>query len=219
MAEAFSVFANDGVHRDPIFITKIEGPDGKVIYQADTAGQRVLPEQLARTETQVLTGVIEDGTGTGARIDRPAAGKTGTTTDYTDALFVGYTPQYTTAVWMGNPEHTNEAADQMRSVGGRPVTGGSYPASIWAAVMSAIHKDLPVIQFTPPDEKQWPPSQGIDEFGRSQKTLSRPRPASPAPTTVAPGATPSAPPAVPGGPDPNAPVDTVPPETVPAPPG
>jgi penicillin-binding protein 1A len=218
MAEAFSVFANDGIHRDPIFITKIEGPDGKVIYQADTAGQRVLPEQIARTETQVLTGVIEDGTGTRARIDRPAAGKTGTTTDYTDALFIGYTPQYTTAVWMGNPKHTNEAADQMRNVGGIAVTGGSYPARIWSAVMSGIHKNLPVIQFTPPDEKQWPPAQGIDEFGRSAKTLVQRRPATPGPGPTVPGAAPTVPPpAAPVGPDPNAPVEPVPPDT--APPG
>ena len=89
MAEAFSVFANDGVHRTPRFISKIEGPDGKVIYQADTAGQRVLPEQVARTETEMLTGVIKSGTGTAARLDRPAAGKTGTTDNNSDAWFVG----------------------------------------------------------------------------------------------------------------------------------
>src|SRR4029453_17361708 len=108
--------------------------DGKVIYQADTSGTRVISEQNARTETQILTGVITDGTGTRARIDRPAAGKTGTTTDYTDAWFVGYTPQYTTAVWMGSFEGTS-GPNQMRNVGGIALTGGSYQARIWAAFM------------------------------------------------------------------------------------
>jgi penicillin-binding protein 1A len=166
MAEAYSVFANEGIHRTPNFITKIVGPDGKIIYQADTSGTRVISEQNARTETQILTGVITSGTGTRAKIDRPAAGKTGTTTDYTDAWFVGYTPQYTTAVWMGSFEGTS-GANQMRNVGGIAVTGGSYPARIWAAFMSGASKDLPVMQFTPPDEKQWPAAQKIDEFGRS----------------------------------------------------
>ena len=166
MAEAYSVFANEGVHRTPSFITKIVGPDGKIIYQADTSGTRVISEQNARTETQILTGVITDGTGTRAKLDRPAAGKTGTTTDYTDAWFVGYTPQYTTAVWMGSFEGTS-GPNQMRNVGGIAVTGGSYPARIWAAFMAGASKDLPVIQFTPPDETQWPAAQKIDEFGRA----------------------------------------------------
>ena len=172
MAEAYSVFANEGIHRTPSFITKIVGPDGKIIYQADTSGNRVISEQNARTETQILTGVITDGTGTRARIDRPAAGKTGTTTDYTDAWFVGYTPQYTTAVWMGSFEGTS-GPNQMRNVGGIAVTGGSYPARIWSAFMSGASKDLPVLQFTPPDEKQWPAAQKIDEFGRSAGPAAR----------------------------------------------
>jgi len=188
MAEAYSVFANDGIHRTPSFITKIVGPDGKTIYQADTSGTRAISEQNARTETQVLTGVIKNGTGTRARIDRPAAGKTGTTTDYTDAWFVGYTPQYTTAVWMGSFEGTS-GPNQMRNVGGIAVTGGSYPARIWAAFMSGAHKDLPVMQFTPPDEKQWPAAQKIDEFGRSSGRPLLPRAHTTGPSTATTGPT------------------------------
>ena len=138
MAEAYSVFANEGVHRTPRFITKIEGPDGKVIYQADTSGQRVLPEQVARTETEMLTNVIKSGTGTRARLDRPAAGKTGTTDNNSDAWFVGYTPQYTAAVWMGDWERSDV---YMNNVGGIRVTGGSYPAEIWAAFMKPAHEN------------------------------------------------------------------------------
>ena len=96
-----------------------------MVYQADTSGQRVLPEQVARTETEMLTNVIKSGTGTRARLDRPAAGKTGTTDNNSDAWFVGYTPQYTAAVWMGDWERSDA---YMNNVGGIRVTGGSYPA-------------------------------------------------------------------------------------------
>jgi penicillin-binding protein 1A len=211
MAEAFSVFANDGLHRLPRFISKIEGPDGKVVYQADTSGQRAISEQVARTETSMLTNVIRSGTGTRARLDRPAAGKTGTTDDNGDAWFAGYTPQYTAAVWMG----AWNARIPMNNVGGIRVQGGTYPAQIWAAFMTPAHQNLPVVDFTPPDDKQWPRAQGIDEFGRSQRTLP-PRAAAPSPTN-APAPTPTSVAGAPAGPDPNAPVETVPP-VVPIPP-
>jgi penicillin-binding protein 1A len=204
MAEAYSVFANDGVHRLPRFINRIEGPDGTPIYQADTSGQRVLTEQVARTETAILTEVIARGTGTRARLDRPAAGKTGTTDNNSDAWFVGYTPQYTAAVWMGDWERSDV---YMNNVGGVRVTGGSYPAQIWAAFMQPAHQNLPVREFPPPDERQWPSGQRIDEFGRSYSRGSAPRstPRATTPTTAAaPEA--SAPPAEPVAPaaDPDA---------------
>jgi penicillin-binding protein 1A len=221
MAEAYSVFANDGIHRTPRFISKIEGPDGKLIYQADTAGQRVLPEQVARTETEMLTNVIKSGTGTRARLDRPAAGKTGTTDNNSDAWFVGYTPQYTVAVWMGDWERSD---NYMNNVGGIRVTGGTYPAEIWAAFMKPAHENLPVEQFTPPDEKQWPGAQKIDEFGRSysREFAERSAPKTTAPTnpTAPPDSTPPAadPPVAPAA-DPNAPPATVPTPPNPAPAG
>jgi membrane peptidoglycan carboxypeptidase len=214
MAEAFSVFANDGIRRTPRFITKVENADGEVIYQAESAGQRVLPEQIARTETEILQGVIRNGTGTRARLDRPAAGKTGTTDNNSDAWFVGYTPQYTAAVWMGDWESSTEV---MTNVGGIRVQGGTYPARIWAAFMGPAHENLPAIEFTAPDEKQWPRAQGIDEEGRSANRA--PRPQAQAPNTTVPGVTPLVetpvvPPAEPVVPPP----ETVPP-VEPTPPG
>ena len=108
--------------------------------------------------------MIQNGTGEAAQLDRPAAGKTGTTDNNSDAWFVGYTPQYTAAVWMGDWERSDV---YMNNVGGRRVSGGSYPAEIWAAFMQPAHENLPVVQFNPPDEAQWPGAQRIDEFGRS----------------------------------------------------
>jgi len=162
MAEAFATFANEGVHLPPIFVTKIEGPDGDVIYEADQEGDRVLQPQDARTLTSMLSEVVKSGTGTRADIGRPQAGKTGTTDDNSDAWFVGYTAQYTVAVWMGYPH----ASRSMNEFGINNVQGGRQPALIWNAIMTPLHRDLPVVEFTAPDEKLWPTGQRVTEHGR-----------------------------------------------------
>ena len=74
---------------------------------------------------------MTSGTGTGAQIGVPVAGKTGTTDDYVDAWFVGYTPRYSTAVWVGYP-NSEGVRRSMDSVHGITVAGGTFPASIWA---------------------------------------------------------------------------------------
>jgi membrane peptidoglycan carboxypeptidase len=137
MAEAFATFAHDGVHRRPMFVTRIEGPDGTVLYEADQTGDRVLEPEVARTQTSMLTEVVKRGTGTRADIGRPVAGKTGTTDKNTDAWFVGYTPQFTAAVWMGYPE-----------------------------AGKSMNEDLPVVEFIAPDEQRWGTAQRITEHGR-----------------------------------------------------
>ena len=86
--------------------------------------------------------------GTGANIGRPAAGKTGTTTDHVDAWFVGYTPQFTAAVWMGNP--LGEVP--MTNVNGITVFGATFPAHIWRHFMEDATAPLPVVDFTEPDD-------------------------------------------------------------------
>jgi penicillin-binding protein 1A len=95
-------------------------------------------------------GVIDHGTGTAAQIGRPAAGKTGTTQNYGDAWFVGFVPQLSTAVWVGNPEKITP----MTHVHGRRVTGGSFPASIWSQTMQAALQGVPVqpIPVASPDD-------------------------------------------------------------------
>ena len=128
MAQAYSVIAADGVLHPAQFVSKIVGPTGKVLYENDGSGKRVLTPQVARSETQMLTEVLKNGTASGLSIDRPAAGKTGTTDENQDAWFIGYTPQLTTAVWMGDPN----AETPMTNVGGISVFGATYPADIWA---------------------------------------------------------------------------------------
>jgi len=158
MAEAFSVFAAEGVHHKPMYVTKVAGPDGSVIFDDAGQSEQVLRPNVARSLTYMLEHVVTGGTGTAARIDRPVAGKTGTTQRNGDAWFVGYTPQLTAAVWMGN----SAAVIPMPGV-----YGGTYPARIFATFMRAAHEGLPVVDFAPPDMSQWPSPQMIDEHGRS----------------------------------------------------
>ena len=174
------MIAADGVLHRAQYVAKLVTPRGKVIFANNKNGKRVLTPEVARTETQMLTGVLENGTASGLSIRRPAAGKTGTTDKNVDAWFIGYTPQLTTAVWMGDPAGENS----MSNVGGISVFGATYPADIWKAFMEAAHANLPVADFTPPNEALWPPSQGIDEFGRHQSSYSS-RQYVPTPTTIA----------------------------------
>ena len=104
---------------------------------------------MARTVTDVLRGVVTGGTGhPGPTSARPVAGKTGTTQNSADAWFVGYTPQLSTAVWMGAARGT--ACRWRTSAGGPGVTGGSFPAAIWRAFMAPAHDGLPVVDFDDP---------------------------------------------------------------------
>jgi penicillin-binding protein 1A len=186
------VIASDGILHPATFVSKIVAPNGKVLYETPTSGRRILSAQVARSETQMLTGVLKNGTASGLSIDRPAAGKTGTTDQNQDAWFIGYTPQITTAVWMGDPN----AETPMTSVGGISVFGATYPADIWAAFMKAAHKDLPVVKLIPPNEAKWPEQQQIDELGRGYNSYRSYSSNYTAPTTPAtvPVTAPAAPP-------------------------
>ncbi len=164
MAQAYSVIAADGVLHPAQFVSKIVNASGKVLFENDSSGTRVLTPQVARSETQMLTKVLEYGTADGISIDRPAAGKTGTTDNHQDAWFIGYTPQITTAVWMGDPN----AETPMTNVGGISVWGASYPAEIWASYMKAALANAPVKEFVEPNEELWPRSAYIDDEGRDK---------------------------------------------------
>jgi penicillin-binding protein 1A len=169
MAEAYSVIASEGVLHPATFVSKIVGPTGKVLYETPKQGKRLLTAEVARSETQMLTEVLKNGTAAGLTIDRPSAGKTGTTDENQDAWFIGYTPQPTTAVWMGDPN----AETPMTSVGGISVFGATYPAEIWAAYMKAALRDVPVVDFTAPDESLWPAPGQINEYGRKASSYRR----------------------------------------------
>ena len=181
MAQAYSVIAADGVLHHAQFVSKIVSPTGRVLFKNNFRGKRVLTAEVARTETQMLTEVLKNGTASGRGIDRPAAGKTGTTDNNQDAWFIGYTPELTTAVWMGDPT----AETPMNNVGGISVQGATYPARIWGAFMQAALAGVPPTPFIDPNEKIWPERAQIDEKGRGIHSYYRqPDYSSPATTPV-----------------------------------
>ncbi|MDO4204253.1 MAG: PBP1A family penicillin-binding protein [Selenomonadaceae bacterium] len=137
ITSAYGTFANYGVHVPATGIIKVCDRYDNVLYQAEAAPTTVFSEEIATEMNDMLQSVVLAGTGTGANIGRPAAGKTGTTSDYLDAWFVGYTPDLVTGVWIGCDD--NEDLDGM--------TGGTLPASIWQVFMSAATKGMPVKYF------------------------------------------------------------------------
>jgi penicillin-binding protein 1A len=146
MASAYSTFANRGVAVPPVLVTRITRADGTVLYAHQHTEKRVLSADVADTLTAILQQVVQRGTGTAARLDRPDAGKTGTADDHHDAWFVGYTPQLTTAVWVGFQAGQIPMEPPRTAI---PVTGGSYPARIWQRFMSAALAGQPVLPFAP----------------------------------------------------------------------
>ena len=138
MARAYSTFANDGYRVDgrgfgnrPRAIARVRDAAGKVVDDNRPVLHRVLSRNEDALLTSILEGVIRSGTGVRAALpDRAAAGKTGTTENYGDAWFVGYTPQLTTAVWVGYP---NRLVPMLTQYHGDPVAGGTFPAEIWRA--------------------------------------------------------------------------------------
>ena len=153
MAAAYSSFANRGVQVPAVLVTRITRADGTVLYRHEHQQTKVLEAGVADTVTSILEQVIQRGTGTRAELDRPAAGKTGTTDDNKDAWFAGYTPELTTAVWVGFPVLGPDGQLVRMQPPSTPVrvVGGLYPAQIWQRFMSAALAGRPVTAFpTPP---------------------------------------------------------------------
>jgi membrane peptidoglycan carboxypeptidase len=131
-------------------IEKVASRRGDEVRHNTPVGQPVLSEEKARLLTSILESVVRAGTGRRAAIPGvPVAGKTGTTDDYGDAWFVGYTPELVTAVWVGYP---NELRPMTTEFHGRPVTGGTIPAQIWKTFTKAARadEDEPDASFPPP---------------------------------------------------------------------
>jgi len=139
MASAFATFAARGVYAKPYAIARITERGGKVIYEHKPQTKRVFSEGEVGVINTPLQRVVKAGTGKAAAIGRPVAGKTGTTQNNVDAWFVGTTPDLATGVWVGYAQ-----PKPMRSVHGRPVTGGSFPAMIFGDLMRAAHQGVPV---------------------------------------------------------------------------
>ena len=140
IASAYGVLANQGVRMEPTAIIKVVGRNGQVLEEHKLQGKAVVNERSAYLLTDMMRGVLQRGTGTGANIGRPAAGKTGTTSDYNDAWFIGFTPDLVTAVWMGNDN--NEYLDG--------VTGSTIPATIWREFMTVAVEKMPWRDFPRP---------------------------------------------------------------------
>ncbi len=128
MATAYTTIGNGGYKVFPYAITKIETEDGTLIYQRDarTRHQQAFNPRDIDNLTGMMRGVIEFGTGRGAAVPFEAAGKTGTSNDSRDALFIGFSDEMVTAVWVGNDDNSPMKA----------VTGGSFPARIWRDTMT-----------------------------------------------------------------------------------
>ena len=132
MASSYTTFANRGEHVPPSVILEVTTADGRVLERARPEPTKVLERRHADIVTYCLRQVVEGGSGVGAQFGKPLAGKTGTTDDFGDAWFVGYTPKLTAAVWMGYPEG---ASKKMLNVRGRKVNGGSFPSTIFKRFM------------------------------------------------------------------------------------
>jgi penicillin-binding protein 1A len=156
MADAYATIASGGIHRPPTVITKVVFPDGSVVNLGDPKGNRVFSYGETYAADQVMKTVITSGTGTAANYGCPAAGKTGTTTNFTDAYFDGFTPQLATAVWVGYPDATTSMPGGF---------GGTLAAPIWHDYMAAASNGY-CGDFAPPAV----PWHGTAFFGRFATT-------------------------------------------------
>lgn len=143
LASAYGILANQGIKAEPYAIIRVTDSHGNVLEERSPRREVVLSEQTSYIMTDLLRGVIERGTGQNARIGRPAAGKTGTHSDYQDAWFVGYTPELVAAVWFGE-----DTPRRMVYQGAR--YGSWNAATIWANFMREALKDTPVSDFPKP---------------------------------------------------------------------
>ena len=137
---AFTVFPDDGIRIDPHMIRRVATYDGALLEEAHPAIHEVISPDVARTMTAMLEEVIQFGTGIEAKVlKRPAAGKTGTTQDYTDAWFVGFTPQITAGVWVGFDDKQNSL--------GKKETGARAALPIWTQFMQTSLAGTPPLDF------------------------------------------------------------------------
>jgi penicillin-binding protein 1A len=129
MASAFGTFAADGLHVTPTMFTAIETHTGEIVIEQEAEFTQAIDPEVAEGVTTALTEVVKRGTAQRARIGRPIAGKTGTSQEHRDAWFVGYTPELATSVWVGFAQTNEVMEDPTTAI---TVTGGTWPAEIWA---------------------------------------------------------------------------------------
>ncbi len=171
LTTAYAAFASGGMAVTPYFVTEVDGQGGKVLYKRTAPEpQRIIADHVNKDLVEMMYGVVTSGTGRSASLaGHEAAGKTGTTQDYHDAWFVGFTADYVASVWVGNDD-----SSPMKTV-----TGGSLPAAIWRDVMTVAEKGKPATPLDksapqPPvedasvdaAETDQPATTGDDESGR-----------------------------------------------------
>ncbi|MHB1130290.1 MAG: transglycosylase domain-containing protein [Ilumatobacteraceae bacterium] len=159
MASGAQTIANGGLHMRPYMIERIEDAQG-VLYEHVPEGIQAIPTEIANTTVDILKGVLKIGTArrTPLEQDRPAGGKTGTQDDNTNAWFVGFTKQLTTAVWVGDPKGYTPMVNipEFVKVGVQRVQGAMFPAQIWKQYMDAAHANLPIVDWDLPPEPSRP---------------------------------------------------------------
>ena len=162
MASAYATFAASGIHRDPYSVELVEKSsfgESESAYDHKLEGRRVLSGNQAAAATEVLRRVVQSGTASfyhdlDREIGHPSAGKTGTTDDFADAWYVGYTPRLSTAVWVGYPEgHKPMLEVHDESV----VNGETLPMDIWSTYMAEATAGSPVLDFPRPDRREFVP--------------------------------------------------------------
>jgi penicillin-binding protein 1A len=137
ITSAFGILANQGVRYEPYAIDKIVDDSGQEIYRQHPVKIDVLNRTTVDTMVKMMLAVVQRGTGQAANIGRQVAGKTGTSDDYRDAWFIGFTPDVVTGVWVGNDNNTTM----------RGMTGGSLPATIWRSYMKPYMANRPALPF------------------------------------------------------------------------
>ncbi|MEM9633056.1 MAG: PBP1A family penicillin-binding protein [Pseudomonadota bacterium] len=171
MASSYASFANGGYKAPAYAILEVKNSDGKVLYrreQEQPERKRVLPEDKVHQINDILVNVVEAGTARRARIDGVVAGgKTGTTNAYRDAWFVGYTGNFSTAVWFGNDDFTST----------RRVTGGSLPAMTWQLYMDYAHRGIELARMPGVEAESLPRLASAEptKLSETQAIKSQPR--------------------------------------------
>jgi membrane peptidoglycan carboxypeptidase len=179
VAVAFSTLANGGVRARSVAVKHVMDQNTKVLEKRDVKLEQVLSPSLAYTMNQLLKGVMDRGTGASARrwgFTRPAAGKTGTTNDYKDAWFVGYTPELLAVVWVGY--------DGPAKIG---LSGSEAALPIWTEFMKTATANMPVTDFVPPPalRSETPEEAPTEKCGSSTREGEPPGGPCPAPTKPA----------------------------------
>tara|TARA_B100000427_G_scaffold179704_1_gene149464 strand:- start:1580 stop:3727 length:2148 start_codon:yes stop_codon:yes gene_type:complete len=140
LTSAYGSIATLGKHTEPTGIIRIEDRDGTPLYEHKPQVTKVYNENLLATLVEMMKGVVKYGTGKLANLPRPVAGKTGTTSDYRDAWFVGFVPQLVCATWVGNDDNSETVK----------VTGGWVPALMWKEFMTMATQKMPAQDFPRP---------------------------------------------------------------------